>query len=1204
MKVLLAFAFAALFAVESFGVDAVWTNTATAVQNWYVAANWTNETGEVLVEPPTGAEDTATFPHVDYTLRSVNLMDGGKTASIASLSGAATWRLYLNDFSSDYGNGGVLNFGVGDVNGFLGEWYATGSKKTLVLTAESGVQTLRLAHTAQQFSLKVENAAVTADILQLRGTAGSLKKSGAGDLRVREVAEDGNLVLELEEGNVQIDGVRKVPLADDAAVLRKAAVHLDASVADTWQEGTYVDDDGRTRVTKWYDVHGNGAFAEIWDNSGDKTESHLKTILPPFISATRSSTGLTLMDFGACSSANVGTYGPQAVMRLGSQIAAQEVFFVSALNDGTAVLGDSSDTTFNAGGEYVFTRGAEVLKNGGFARFNGNLSWQNLRMVSNIQRMVRTFDSYTSNRNELMLTNVRFGDGNAKPVRYLASDRLYASAGNGSGGVKIGELLVFTEALTEDERKEVTDYLMRKWFVKADHKDFHLANAMDGTSITVPEGRVARIDTLRINGTTFTKKGGGTLQVGRVYPEDLTIAVEGGDVKLNTTVATETVTEPVGTPQFWFDADYDETVSFIKNGEDVTNWCDRRGTGNKTVRLYFDQITAYPQVDVESRPGRTVLSFPDKAAMQMPSGGQRESFVVFSYPDNVKDYNVLANGYSTDRSGGGNSSLFAKYDVGPDGMGGGIYSVNGKPVRPFEATGKTFVIGEWYVAHLSTSAAYTLDRIASNGPRTNAGHVKIGEIITYTTALTPEERRQNIDYLMKKWLGLRHPEFAVPAKDITVAFAGDATVASDTDATYAEVTGSGSLVKTDAGQATVSKTLAEDFQSLSVEGGTLVITKETVMPDRSQFHFDAMDTDSYAEGSYVDDEGETRVNKWLDVRRNGVFAETKPTETSLYVTNPIVRQVVCKDGVTRPIFDFLENGGRNVQPPKSAALAVSPAPATSCEAICVYADNVMWAGTIDVFGTTDSNVSYFKRGLGGTLFRTNLAHADVQNGYIWVDGAPGSSGSNVSGGKNDLHVVHIAPANEHKFPMGAIGYQGSNDAGGRRYGEYMAFDTPLTEKERNYINGHLMYKWMGAANDAVWTNDLKSVAVAEGASLVVSGGGAILAPTVTGGGTIEATRIMGIAALNLKATDRTTVEGLTIEGVADFADAVAVTLTGTDAAKLKAGKYALVTATSFANLDLAQWTLTTQLKNGYRFVQEGNTVFLEVQPNGSLFIVR
>lgn len=96
---------------------------------------------------------------------------------------------------------------------------------------------------------------------------------------------------------MQVDGV---PASQDAAVAvcAKAAVHLDASVAATWSAGSSVDADGRTRVTQWADVRGTEAGAEVWDNSGDATASHVKDVQPPFVSASRSSTGLTLLDFG------------------------------------------------------------------------------------------------------------------------------------------------------------------------------------------------------------------------------------------------------------------------------------------------------------------------------------------------------------------------------------------------------------------------------------------------------------------------------------------------------------------------------------------------------------------------------------------------------------------------------------------------------------------------------------------------------------------------------------------------------------------------------------------------------------------------------------------------------------------------------------------------------------------------------------------
>ena len=1199
MKKVVAAVICAICADALFAEDYGWASTATADGSWHTVANWTNSVGEAATASPSEATDTVAFPFVDYKRRIVDLVKSdGTVATIASLSGAPTWRMRFNTATDSY-KGMISDFSVGDINGFAGEWASSGSKKTLVLTAASGVQTLPIARVSQQFSLNVVNAATTADIVQLRGTAGSVRKTGAGDLRIRDVAEPGNLVLEIEQGNVQVDGRPKTPLASDSAVLRKAAVHLDASARSTWETGSYVDGDGRTRVTKWLDVHGNGAYAEIWDNSGDSTASHLKTIPPPFISSTQSSTGLPFMDFGARSDANVGTYGPQALMRLGTRIAnAQEVFLVSALNDGTAVLGDANDLVFNGSGDYVFTYGTEIIKNGGFARFNGNRNWQELMKVGDYYRMTRTFDNYTAATTNALLTNVKFGDGNARAVHYLGSDRLYATAGSGTGGVRIGELLIFTEALTDEERTAVTDYLMRKWFANADHHDFHLANAANGTSITVPEGREARIDTLRVKGTTFTKKGAGTLRVGRIYPEDLAIAIEGGDVKLDTTVATGAVAAPVGTPQFWFDAE--SANAFEKDGDNVTAWCDRRDATKKTSRYYPDALTAYPYADTESLPGHTVLTFPNKSAFQLPSGNQRETFVVFSYTADISNYTVLGNGYTTDR-GGSPAPVFAKWSVLPDAMGGGIYSVDGKPVRPSESVGTTFVLGQWHVAHLSTTTAFGLAILASNGPRTVAGNVRVAEIITYTTALTPDERRKNIDYLMNRWTGKRHPEFAVPSKSPTLAFTGDAVLGSDMEATYAAVTGSGSLVKTGIGSATITNELADSFTDLAVEGGSLTIAKQIEPPDRSKFHFDAMDTSSYAE-QYVDGEGLSRVSKWLDTRKNGTYAYTPgPVNPSgsnwMYMTNPVVRQVEFPDGVTRPVFDFLLANGRNINPPTGAGFYISPAVGDSKikEAHYIFGNG---QNGLRVFH--GRHQSHFLRGLNNRLFRcgseSGAVSTDIQDGYISVNNVQTNSTCVLK--NNNFYLVSIAPLAAKDISN--IGVDRADQAGGDRYGECIAFTDYLPEKERAYLQTKLMHKWFGAPS-AVWTNELNSVAVAAGSTLTVQGG-AIAAPTISGSGTIAASKVLGISTINLEAADRTTLGGLVVDGVADFADAVTVNIAG--AVNLAPGEYTLVSATSLANVDLASWTLSVQPKRPYALKQVGNSVVLAIEGPGLILIVQ
>lgn len=1206
MKRLFALAVALSFVPASYAEDYGWASTATADGSWHTVASWTNSVGEAATVAPSEATDTVAFPFVDYKRRIVDLVKSdGTAATIASLSGAQTWRMRFNTAGDTWG-GKVSDFSVGDINGFAGEWASSGSKKTLVLTAASGVQALPIARVSQQFSLNVVNAATTADIIQLRGTAGSVRKTGAGDLRIRDVAEPGNLVLEIEQGNVQVDGRPKTPLASDSAVLRKAAVHLDASARSTWETGSYVDGDGRTRVTKWLDVHGNGAYAEIWDNSGDSTASHLKTIPPPFISSTQSSTGLPFMDFGARSSANVGTYGPQALMRLGTRIAnAQEVFLISALNDGTAVLGDDSDLVFSGSSDYVFTYGTTILQNGGFARFNGNRNWQELMKVGDYHRMTRTFDNYTAATTNALLANVKFGDGNAHAIHYLGSDRLYATAGSGTGGVRIGELLIFTEVLTDEERTAVTDYLMRKWFASADHHDFHLANAANGTSITVPEGREARIDTLRVKGTAFTKKGAGTLRVGRIYPEDLAITIEGGDVKLDTTVATGAVAAPVGTPQFWFDAE--SANAFEKDGDNVTAWCDRRDATKKTSRYYPEKLTAYPYADTESMPGHTVLTFPNNSSFQLPAGGQRETFVVFSYPTDISNYTVLGNGYTTDR-GGSPAPVFAKWSVLPDAMGGGIYSVDGKPVRPSESVGTTFVLGQWHVAHLSTTTAFGLAILASNGPRTVAGNVRVAEIITYTTALTPDERRKNIDYLMNRWTGKRHPEFAVPSKNPTLAFSGDAELGSDTEATYAAVTGSGSLVKTGSGSTTVTAELADSFTALAVEGGTLTVGKPGYC-DRSAFHFDAMSAESLT--TYVSDNGsgglQTNVSSWADVRANGITAQKRGFNNYMNFTNPVLTHVEMRPGVWRPALDFLDKFARSDNNKAGtylpgAGMDVSTEYKNIVEAHVVFSDKP--STSMPVF--TAKNEIQFNRGGSGHLFASAVdstgtkSATQVQEGYIALDNSPATPSTSLPSG---FHLVSIVPTSA--VSVNTIGAERSINGGGSLQSEIIGFTTAQSQAERQYLQAHLMHKWFGEAKP-VWTNQtpIASVSVAAGATLNISGDIALQVSRLSGSGTINAASLANVSDVVLECNDGAPVTK-TVEGDIGFADEVTLTLDG-DLRNLGGGEYTLIEASGKVdNFRPSAWTVVSNIKpsHGVSVKQSGNAIVLNVQAPGVILIV-
>ena len=1212
-KLALALAFSALFAAESFGVDAVWKNTETTAQDWMTASNWKDAaTGEELTEPPTNATDTATFPDIDTTTRTVNVFPKNVNVSwsLDELSGTSQWLMLLYGGSHAYGRY-TRSLTVADVNDYAGEWKSEGTKQTLRLVAESGEQNLATVWPNYQFPIEVANAGVTAVIDRVRGTKGALTKEGAGTLRVKTVY-DAPLQLQINAGEVQIDGV----IGDDAPVFSKAIVRLDASKVDSLLG--YEDDKGRMRVTNWLNCAEGGTIdAEWWDNSGSQTKSYVKHIGVPFLAKSASGTGLPMLDFGYIKGTTSTpdenlpyTDEPtNCVLRFTSRMTdIREVFAVFDHPDGrgdtVGVFGDSTDYAFACNQHDCFKH-ADAYP----AVFDGEVLYNNsgIRKLPGADNKIDwPFDQYSPRWSDMTLLNLKAaGDLN---IHYLATDRLYKGS---SGGMRIGEVILFTNNLTSAERRDISEYLMKKWFGAYPQKEFKLVHAADGVALSVPAGRTAKVDTVSARGALI-KRGAGTLEISHLYPADTKITVEDGAVRFIDDKPTVSTDGPAGTPQFWYDADAENP--FETDGESVTAWHDCRSeysTSRQAVKYNDGKVTEYPVVDTETLPGHTVLDFPPAAAMTMPGslGGsyvfQREVLMVFTFKTATaaKTYNHIgAGGYTSDRG----AYAFYNPASADDKIGGGVYTINGVATDPFRPDdGTTFKPGTWYVVSAAFTGTMSVNRIGSDSARNKLGNIKVGEVITYDKALTDDERRNTIAYLMKKWLGKDHPSVAVEPTPV-MEFPADApaVISADGDQTYQSVVGgNGELVKVGTGSATIEATLADGFADIAVASGDLVITKPTGPVDSSSFHFDASDASTFEE-YYIDANGETNVQKIVDVRRNGVTASTpapfSPSSGNMfYVTNPIVRFAEFAPGVRRPYFDCLTYTGRNIDPPTGAGFYVSPYPKATAtkEVHAVMATH----SAVDVFWGR-SNVD-FKRGLNNRLFRNTgesaAASPDVLDGYISVDNAVTNYSFVL---KNDtFHLISLAPLSGKD--VATIGIDRNNNSGGPCFAEIVAFSDYLSAKERAFLQDKLMYKWFGKGQSPVWENELTSVSVAKDATLTVSGG-AIQAPTVTGGGTIEATRVSGIAALNLKATDRTTVEGLTVEGVADFAGAVAVNLSGADAAKLKAGKYALVTATSFANLDLAQWTLTTQLKNGYRFVLEGNTVFLAVQPNGMLFIVR
>ena len=195
-----------------------------------------------------------------------------------------------------------------------------------------------------------------------------------------------------------------------------------------------------------------------------------------------------------------------------------------------------------------------------------------------------------------------------------------------------------------------------------------------------------------------------------------------------------------------------------------------------------------------------------------------------------------------------------------------------------------------------------------------------------------------------------------------------------------------------------------------------------------------------------------------------------------------------------------------------------------------------------------------------------------------------------------LHLYSFAPTNV--TTVGAMGDDRNIYAGGCQVGELIAFETPLSAAERAYLQGCLMAKWLGK-DVPVWTNALKSLTVADGASLSIGTDDTIVAESIDGSGTIKAGAVVATGSLDLVAGKPLVVDGT-------FAQGGPISVTVACDYKPDVGEYLILTADALENVDLSTWTLSVTLSEmrTAKLVRNGNAIYLSVERTGLAIIVR
>ena len=288
------------------------------------------------------------------------------------------------------------------------------------------------------------DAGVTCAVASVSG--GLLVKSGSGGLLVDDAAE--GLDASIRGGSLTVTPIGAMPARTPAA---NPAIWVDATVAASFVTLNSND------VSRWYDRRSPG------DTNGFYASSLYNL---PMITSNRVN-GLPTLDFGVLGQGG-GTGNNRMLVFKNYQAEIRTVFWViGSKNGGGFLLGDSKVI----GSARYFHRGSASGTYGG-------LPTDSLWHPTSEKGLVRNGETWTNGVSVNGTTTGLSGDYDLVTWRVSAADdatngmagacwfaSCYAdSGGRLNGGQELGEVLIYTNRLTDAEIKATERYLNRKWF--------------------------------------------------------------------------------------------------------------------------------------------------------------------------------------------------------------------------------------------------------------------------------------------------------------------------------------------------------------------------------------------------------------------------------------------------------------------------------------------------------------------------------------------------------------------------------------------------------------------------------------------------------------------------------------------------------------------------------------------------------------------
>ena len=632
-----------------------------------------------------------------------------------------------------------------------------------------------------------------------------LVKTGGGALKIEDAATFGG-VVDIREGRLVLGGRQTPSFAELPA---RMWLHLDPSDLST------VTTDSEGLVSSIANSGGAASAQSITAASQSTAAAR------PVLAQGCPVAGLNLLDFKS---------GNTKYLELNSSIYLQTLVLVvdSSTYTGASFMNrffQMRSTTSSGQNAYIYDNWNDITKSGFFANVNQYIA----ERVSDIKPL-NFGQAWVNGRKVNTATETYETPGfNIVALRVPAGPSKFIGGISASvcGGMRIGEIMGWDYALTEDQIRDVQAYLSEKWLkrplggystsVATSIPDVQSVVASSGTSIFVPEGQTAIVGTLAASGVV-EKVGSGTLSLFAGVDTATRLVVREGAVVRAEQPDVATNCELAKGASLHFDPSNSNLVrTSVLNGTNfVWSLLDPSGSVSARNEFYTWDMHNLPVDDDSSCNGLHTINFGPMVCGHSTTTGMRMSLT--RNMTNVRSvYFVLGS-----QAGGGNP---LGYNTGSQNLSYGSIPWYQKDfsrgVTESDDSLKTFALwggntcaavqngemwidgvrkehvsdyvpnGSYELVELHTTAGCQFNAIGNGYGGYVHGGFCLGEIVVYERPLTEREKVATRNYLLKKWFNKSDGELApLPAKPTTQPLACSVgKVVIDADAAVVQMSG-------------------------------------------------------------------------------------------------------------------------------------------------------------------------------------------------------------------------------------------------------------------------------------------------------------------------------------------------------------------------------------------------------------------------------